>query len=91
MEGSVLDSVHLVKVIGGLYPFQSSLGHAARSEFYLQVLMWIEMTMVAIVDHKLQMVKAPFFPYSYLMKVISSAGYDCSFPFHGWWSSDVLD
>ena len=59
--GSMLNSVHLVRVINGegLYLFRSSPGHAARSEFYFQVLVWIEMTMV--VDHKLQMVEASFF------------------------------
>ena len=46
-----------------------------------------------VVDHKLQMVEASFFfPYSYLTKVMSSAGHDASFLFRGWfhfWSSDV--
>ena len=93
--GSVLDSVHLVEGVGGegLCPFQSSPSHAARSESYSRDLVWIEMMMV--VDHKSQMVEACFFfPYSYLMKAISSAGRDSSFLFHGWfhfWSSDVHD
>lgn len=84
MVGSVLDSEHSVEVIGGegLYLFHSFQGHAARSEFYSQDLLWIEMTMV--VDHKLQMVVAFFFPYSYLIKVISSTGHDSSFLFRGW-------
>ena len=73
--GSVIDCVHLVEIVGGggLYSFQSSPSHAARSGSYSRDLVWIEMTMV--VDRKLLMVEACFFsPYSYLMKVISSAG-----------------
>ena len=63
MVGSVLDSEHSVEVIDGegLYLFHSFPGCAARSGFYSQDSLWIEMTMIG--DHKLQMVVAcSFFP-----------------------------
>ena len=78
---SVLDSVHLVKVIGGK--------RLCLFQVVPQDLVWIEM--MVVVDHKLQMAVA-FFPYLYLIKMISSAGRDSSFLFRGWfhfWSSDV--